>query len=528
MADGAYRKGVLHSASFHDLAKFDSSDLLFTDGIISACDEIFVSGGGSVKRFPVALRSASNFRVPKKELLLNVHSRKESDENSQGNCGKLKIFLLDRVLHKYELRGGEMVWIKQVKPFPLERVVIAILSEEKYLWSRKFFATFLLKSLSSGPVIVRENDMFYLPDDSEKSVVISQKGELLVKVLQCEPAQQGCITQYTSVVISKSSMPEMWALENKATSVDLSDDTLDNFFLSDFTLHHGKTLSNEPCVVISTVTAHKLLIGSLDSRMESEGNCSCNRIFVSLSTLVDLKLFNGSWVKIDMNKPQGHANYQLEKDCPRQEGACLDDSLAMSNHRVVQLIAVNSKNTLEKNHFAGHHMEFISLANENEIEDGVGYISPLLSFNLFGKINIPVEMGHTIYISPIYDAPNTGKDPSRDTMSKTWQPAFATEVHIALVQSPHYKVGDSFDGTLAEYFKVTSLLTVGDIFFVTWNWHRNADAMNLSSTSDERCRNVVVYFQVTKLVSAQNDVKSCFVDVEHSSLYQVRIILLKC
>lgn len=526
MADGQYLKGDLHSASFHDLAKLHGSDLLFTEGIISACDEIFVSGGGTDKRFPVALRSASKFMVPKRDLLLNVHSRKESDENGQGNCGKLKIFLLDRVLHKYELRDGEMVWVKQVKPFPLERVVIAILSEEKYLWSRKFLATFLRKSLSSGPVIIRENDVFYLPDDQEKSVMRSQKGELLVKVLQCEPVQQGSVTQHTSVVITKSSMPEEWALENKATSVDVSDEFLDNFLLSHFTLHHGETFSNEACVDSLTVTAHKLLVHSLDSRMENEGNYSCNRIFVSLSTLVNLKLFNGSWVKIDMNKPQGHANYQLKKDCPRQEGPCLDGSLAMSNHRVVQLIAVNSINTLEKNHFAGHHMEFISLANGNEIEDGVGYISPLLSFNLFGKVNIPVETGHTIYICPIYDAPHTGKDPSHDTMSKTWQPAFATEVHIALVQSPHYKAGDSFDGALAEYFKVTSLLTVGDIFFVTWNWQRNVDTMNSHSTSDERCRNVVVYFQVTKLVCAQNDVKSCFVDVEHSSLYQVRITFI--
>lgn len=519
MSDAAYRKCVLHSASFHDLTKLHASDLLFTEGIISACGDIFFAGERTDKRFPIALRSASKFRVPKRDLLLNVRSRKESDDNSQGYCGKLKIFLLDRVLQKYELRDGEVVWVKPVKPFPLERVVIAISSEEKYLWSRKFFATFLLNSLSSGPFIVRENEVFYLPDDQEKSV-ISQKGELLVKVLQCEPVQQGCVTQNTSVVITKSSMPEVWALENNATPVDSSDDLLDNFLLSDFTLRHGETLSNELCSDSLKIIAHKLLVGSL---MESEGNFSWNRIFVSLSTLVDLKLFNGSWVKIDINKPQGYANYQQKKDCSRQEGACLDGSLSVNNHRIIQLIAVNSKNTLEKNHFAGHHLPFISLTNGNEIEDGVGYISPLLSFNLFGKINISNETRHAIYISPIHDTTNTGKDSSHDTMSKTWQPAFATEVHIALVQSPHYKAGDSFDGALAEYFKVTSLLTVGDIFFVTWNWQRNNDTMNLSSTSDERCRNIVVYFQVTKLVCAQNDVKSCFVDVEHSSLYQVRL-----
>ncbi|XP_068683624.1 peroxisomal ATPase PEX6-like [Montipora foliosa] len=522
MADGVYQKGVLRRASMEYFTELHLSDLPFVEGIIFSSDGHLISVEKNDGRFTVALKPASKFMVPKRDLVLNVHLCQESDENRQRQGEKLKIFVLERLLNKYELHDGEVVLVKQIEPFPLERVVIAVSSEEEYLWSQKFLATILLNCLSSGPFIVRENDEFYLPNDQENYAASSRKKKIAeILALKCEPVLQGCVTPDTSLVITKLNEAEVLSRSehNETNSEELSDNLLDNYLVSDFTRHHSETL---PIIDLCTDTTHKLCVDVRDHRMGSEENLSCNRLFVSLSTLIDLKLFNGSWVKIETNNSQDYANHQLEDFHSSKAGLPLESSYNIRECRVVQLIATTSKNKSE-NTFIGHDIECIyPLANGSEIiEDGVGYMSPLLFFNLFGKTSITDSQDQVIYISPVHNTTILGNEQSGDTDSKIWQPPFATEANVTLVHSPGLKAGDSFDGALAEYFKVPRVLTVGDIFYVHWDWQGNFDARkSLNSNDDERLRNLVVYFKVTKLVCVQGETKSCFVDVKHSSLYQ--------
>ena len=107
------------------------------------------------------------------------------------------------------------------------------------------------------------------------------------------------------------------------------------------------------------------------------------------------------------------------------------------------------------------------------------------------------------------------------------KPAFANEAHIALVHSPYYKAVDSFDHALAKHFKTPRMLTVGDVFYMFHNWEENGDLSKESGSPDDQGRrNLVVFFQVTRLVSAAQEVKSCLVHTEHTSLYQVSFYCL--
>ena len=533
MVDCAYRKCVICNTSMHDLTTLHASDLPFTEGIIAASDNDFISVEETGKRFTLALRTALKYLNPSRDLLLNVRSCKESDGKIQRSGANLKIFLSEKLLNKHELRVGEAVWVKRVNPFPLEKVVVGISSEEKYLWGRKSLAAFLLNSLASGPLIVRENEAFCLPDDHQKSLACDkEEGLSEVSILQCEPVLQGCITSQTSLVITKLTVPEILSFSevSDANSLVLPPDSCENFFVSDFACDllgsQPRDLSSNDCMIRKT---HQLRVNVLDSKIKSDEHLTCDvnsRVFVSLATLIDLQLFNGSLVKISAQSPHAFSDSKLFNDSVEAGSSSQGNGLherncAISECHIVQLLAAASKNEHDDN-FIGEDITCLyPAANRDELEDGIAYVSPLLYFNLFNKTNdhdpVPV-----IFISPICVTTPAQDKPS--TASKIFKPSFATEAHIALVHSPRYKAGDSFDGALASYFKVPRMLTVGDVFCVHYDWHQGSNMEKVTSSGDKQgWRNLVVHFQVTRLVCEEGVAKSCFVDMEHSSLYQVSI-----
>ena len=535
MADCAYRKCVICNISRQDFATFPASDLPFTEGIITAPDNDFISVEETGKRFALALRTALKCLNPNRDLVLNVRSCKESEGKIQQSGANLKIFLSEKLLNKHELHFGETVWVKRVNLSPLEKVVVGFLSEEKYLWGHKSLATFLLNSLSSGPLVVRENESFCLPDDEGKSLAYDkEEGLSVVSILQCEPVSQGCITSETSLVVTKLTMPEILSFSeiSETDSLVLPPDSCEHFFVSDFA-HDlpGSQPHDQPCNDCVVRRTHQLQVNVLDSKMNSDADVTCDvtsRVFVSLATLIDLQLFNGSWVKISIRSLRAFSDSKLENNSveegsSRHGNGLHERSCATSECQchVVQLLAAASKNERDNN-FIGEDITCVyALANRDELEDGIAYVSPLLYFNLFKKTD-DYDLAPVIFISPICDT--TQVQDKSSTTSRIFEPSFATEAHIALVHSPQYKAGDSFDGALASYFKVPRMLTVGDIFCVQYDWHDGSNMGKVANSGDKQgWRNLVVYFLVTRLVCETGDAKSCFVDMEHSSLYQVSI-----
>ena len=459
--------------------------------------------------------------------MLNVRSLKESGGKSQEPGAKKNVFLSEKFLSNHELRVGETVWIKRVNPFPLEKVVVGISSEATYQWAHKFLATFLLNSLSSGPLTVRENDTFDLPNyQGKRSTRDKDKNSSEALILHCGPVLQGCVTSETSLVISKLTLQGIQSTSeiNETNTLALPSASLENYFVSDFAreLSPGGKLHDMPsdCVIVDRT--QQLQVNVLDCSMKTDKDGTCDtssRVFVSLATLVDLHLFNGSWVKVCAKNPQLN---KTEKDHVGAGSSCEGSSNTIREFHIVQLVAAGSKSKLDDN-FIGEDLSSIyPLANRDELKDEVVYVSPLLYFNLFKKSSINADLSPVIYITPINDIVIPGNEPSTNTASKTWKPPFATEAHIALVHSPRYKAGDSFDEALTSYFKVMRMLTVGDIFCVLYDWQETSVTGKVSSSGDgERWRNIIAYFKVIRLVCEAGETRSCFVDMEHSSLYQV-------
>lgn len=519
MADEAYRRGTICKLSRHDCSTLLSSNLPFTEGIISSSnsDSTFANSPG--ERFAVAVKTSLEDSDSQGDLILNVQA---SDKEVHQFGGNLKVFLSENVLESRDLYVGKTVWVKKVNPIPLQRVVVGISLEETYLWAQSSLASFLLKSSSSGPITVRENDILYLHNDQ----VIGDKeesSELLI--LQNEPVSQGCITSETCLVITKLENPEIQPASkiNETESLVLLSDSLETFLVSDFTrnlITQGQLCDHDqPNAKTSQDKAHQFRVSVFNSDKINYVDLSqgvSSRVYVLVETLIDLCLFNGSWVKIYKDLPDLHVHDKQEGQDSESmtishQKYCNERFYTKIKYHLVQLVAVDDKSTTN----------ISSLINSDEVEDRVLYIAPLLYFNLFGKIT-PNKNDHPpVYISPNFNATALTNEES-NTESTSRKPPFATEAHIALIQSPYYKVGESFDGALMSYFKVPRILTVGDVFFVYHDWQRNTDAQKMASTSDDQWqRDLVVYFKVTGLVCGSSEANSCFVDIEHTSLYQV-------
>ena len=519
MADEAYRRGTICKLSRQDCNTLRSSNLPFTEGIISSSnsDSTFVNSPG--ERFAVAVKTSLEGSDPQGDLILNVRS---SDKEVQQSGGNLKVLLSENVLKSRDLYVGKTVWVKKVNPIPLQRVVVGISSEETYLWAQSSLASSLLRSLPLGPITVRENDILCFHNDQ----VTGDKEEgSEVLILQNEPVSQGCVTSETCLVITKLEKTEIQPASkiSETESLVLLSDSLETFLVSDFTrnlITQGQLCDHDqPNEKTSQEKTHHFRVSVFNSDKMNYLDLSqgvSSRVYVSVETLIDLSMFNDSWVKIYWDSTDLHVHdKQEEQDSESmtisQQKYCDERFYTKIKYHLVQLVAVDDKSTTN----------ISSLINSDEVKDGVLYIAPLLCFNLFGKITPNVNDHPSVYISPNFNATTLANEQS-NTESTSGKPPFATEAHIALIQSPYYKVGESFDGALMSYFKVPRILTVGDVFFVYHDWQRNTDAQKMTSTGDDQWqRDLVVYFKVTRLVCGSSEANSCFVDVEHTSLYQV-------
>lgn len=534
MADGEYQRCVIYSISKEDFISFCGSDLAFLDGFISLGydDSIFMQETG--KRFALALRTDLQYFMSKKDLILNVCACKEADLNIGSPDENLKVFILENLLNNHEICVGETAWVRKTNPVPLERIVIGISSEERFLWANEFLASCLCDSILDGPVILRENDVFYLHED-QHTISTDSKGKqwFHFSVLQCEPVLQGSITSETSLVVSKLddlAISSASANSGAKTGKDQPDSS-DIFLVSDFARNLPWSLSQERshdlCEGGSVERSNELKVEVFDWDIKNDADLTCDansRLYVSLATLIDLRLFNGTWVKICTDHAEALSDNKQEKHYSDLHEASnhdpSDKSCNISKCHIVQVVAAASKTEHKDYMNSGIGDTFIPFINCNEIQHGVGYITSVLHFNLFHKSTSYNATSPSVYIHTISD--KTQIEAGSSTESKNCKPPFATEAHISLVHSPHYKAGDSFDHGLASHFKVPRVLTVGDVFYVHHNWQENGNSQKQPSSADDQGkRNLLVYFQVTQLVYETDEVKSCLVDTEHSSLYQV-------
>ncbi|PFX28237.1 peroxisome assembly factor 2-like [Stylophora pistillata] len=530
MADDTYRRAVICQISNEDFISFCDSDLPFVEVIVSVAngDSTFIEEVG--KRFALEIRTGLQNFTTEKGLVLNACACTEVDLKIPLSDENLKVFVLKDVLETHQLHVNEIVWCTEVNPFPLERMVIGILFRERYSWVKSALVAFLRKCLSKGPVTVRENGKLRLSRDQLKRLSGTEEEQWSeLSVLQCEPVLQGCLTSETCLVISK--LTDQHEIYDSVTSGDdplpslVPSNTNEMFLVSDFAHDFsGSQLCKEQLAPsgCSTRTVNQLKASVLNF---CEGNYATStfdassRLHVSLSTLIDLQMFNGSWVKICTNQNQNTVcDQQQEQGFSEVASNASHDNHSSDKCHIVQIVVTTSSN--DANEFFNDD-EIFTAHSISKIEDGIAYISTLLYFNLFHDSPINENQMPSIYVYPIPEATQREEHKITSTASMSRKPAFGNEAHISLIHSPHYKATNSFDHALAKHFKTPRMLTVGDIFYVFHIWEEDGDlSMESGSADDQGRRNLVVFFQVTRLVFATQEVKSCLVHMEHTSLYQ--------
>ena len=534
MADDTYRRGVICLISKEDFVSTCASDLPFVDGIVPVANgnSKFIEEVG--KRFALEIRNGLQNSTTEKSLILNACTCTEADLKIPPSDGNLKVFVFKDVLQTHQLHVDDIVWCKRVNPFPLERIVIGVSSEERYSWAKSALVAFLRESLSNGPINVRENGKLNFFHDHRKILSgTKEKQWLELSILQCKPLVQGGLTSETCLVISKLNDQDV-IFDSEISEVDppvVPSNANELFLVSDFARHFSRSqLYGEPLTLSgsSTRPGNHLKASVLEFNEGSHSNLAfdpSSRLLVSLSTLIDLQMFNGSWVKICTDQNQDVVcNQQQEQGSSEEASNALHNSHSGEKCHMVQIVVTASQNN--ENEFL-NNSEIFPVHSIGKIEDGIGYIAPLLYFNLFHDSLFNENQRPSIYVYPIPKTIQKEERKITSTASMSRKPAFANEAHIALVHSPYYKAMDCFDHALTKHFKTPRMLTVGDVFYMFHNWEENGDLSKESGSPDDPGRrNLVVFFQVTRLVCAAQEVKSCLVHTEHTSLYQVSFYCL--
>ena len=429
--------------------------------------------------------------------------------------------------------------VRIITPLPLSKVVLGAKTEESYHWANSELQLLLTENTSNNCSVLRECEL--LPSCTNQTVEFLSD----IHIMHCEPLLQGTVTPKTCIVVlqlfgtSEAAKPAQNDIAKMEAVCFLDSPDIGSLLVSDFT----NILTDPP---IQTRVSDFSKASTIKSGSDYSHRCLKLGIFlplhsgvdlqsqgfVSLETLLHLNIFHGRWVQIQMQQlnstkeeiqcvnPPHEEGYQcngLDAKLQDQQQYCPVSETEGKRCHAIQL-SCNENETSEGKSVP----EFMPVSRQDgKLLDNTLYISPLLYFNLTGCCyqttnRNPVEVS----IQPVMENPDEDQEEGKHSATSSQsKPPFADQAHVALIALPYVKSSDSFDVQLMDHFSIPRLLTVGDIFLVKYDWRRGSD--DKDTPEDLKPREVTVYFKVMKLSYKGDDRTSCFVDSEHSSLYQV-------
>jgi hypothetical protein len=193
-----------------------------------------------------------------------------------------------------------------------------------------------------------------------------------------------------------------------------------------------------------------------------------------------------------------------------------------TTYHYAQLYSINPQQNVSDDHIKSQQISVFQSADH--IKHAI-HVSPLLHFNLVN--NLPKTLHDTnelfLRLIPLSQEQKNIRVSQDETNEQLYAsvPSYAKEAQISLIQTAFTRPGEIFDKILEKYFSKPRLLTVGDILCISFDVSK--DSMNsLASDEYHRLESNMIYFKVMKLVCSENESISCFVDTEHTTVYQVR------
>lgn len=339
------------------------------------------------------LLSLTDKRAPSNRgFLVCAHVTPEEETNVNiPTC--LAVYVSKSFLKHYGLKEHSPGTVRPQSLLPLKKIVIGARTKQSFKWasSEKFSnGLLILASCHGQTLLARQGDALLIPYHHLLGEEAAQVQQYLsdVMVLECTPVNQGMITVDTSVVVSDCRDLDM---TNTNITSRLSASSL---FVSDFaqyanSLSSGSSLLNSKVLdfsaflqalecrldvrVLDVSSLHKP--GGILSRLEKNEALDVDScIFVNKSLLLKMGVFNGEWVIASVPT-------EKTKKTPPGQSPVLGDresswKIPFKKQGRVHLVAIKAFDTVK-------HQDM-------DVNDNVGFISPVQWFNLSDGMAVPV------------------------------------------------------------------------------------------------------------------------------------------
>lgn len=384
------------------------------------------------------------------------------------------------------------ILLRKVTPIPLKRVTIGALSVKSFEWARDNLADLVINIIDNRLIIIKQNGN--LGEIFVQSGVHDMLSMLIV--LDTTPVMQGLITSETSLVITNIHRDDLkkWQLKRLQSiqggsnvpylpllkmpgakpsyhaipeNIDL--DEPDAGFVKSNMMEVRTSLKvsllEMPFFVKTSVVFDS--IADID-----------NQIWITKSTISEMDLNQGSWVRCQVNGKSKMRKVKLAQVFPIEEHPS-SECMWRNPHTIKD--------------------------NEELFINGMAYVSPIFIFNLLEQ---PTKDVNLIML-------NIERAELRES-----PPCVANEVNVSVVTSVLTKITNMYDFIFTSHFLTPRLVSKGDILAVYCDW-KNLEASNTRAALDEGLpRSHILYFKVNN-VSGNEESLSYFVDARQSKLSQV-------
>ncbi|XP_050951099.1 peroxisome assembly factor 2 [Labeo rohita] len=466
------------------------------------------------------LLSLTDKRAPSNRgFLVCAHVTPEEETNVNiPTC--LAVYVSKSFLKHYGLKEHSPGTVRPQSLLPLKKIVIGARTKQSFKWasSEKFSnGLLILASCHGQTLLARQGDALLIPYHHLLGEEAAQVQQYLsdVMVLECTPVNQGMITVDTSVVVSDCRDLDM---TNTNITSRLSASSL---FVSDFaqyanSLSSGSSLLNSKVLdfsaflqalecrldvrVLDVSSLHKP--GGILSRLEKNEALDVDScIFVNKSLLLKMGVFNGEWVIASVPT-------EKTKKTPPGQSPVLGDresswKIPFKKQGRVHLVAIKAFDTVK-------HQDM-------DVNDNVGFISPVQWFNLSDGMAVPVG-NKTIKIKRWNKVSSHAESQISVSACRCAAPPFAKELHIEAVISPDYNSHGPFDSILYKHFSTPRLVQRGSILGIPTEGHPDL----IENSSEGILRWPVLYFKVKRVCgfsAEEEEVSSYLADSNHTSLY---------
>ncbi|XP_072516649.1 peroxisomal ATPase PEX6 [Salminus brasiliensis] len=481
----------------------------------------------------VSLRESQQPR--KAGILVCAHVTADEEIDCCGSDTALSVFVSKTFLLHYDLSSDLRATARLLRPLPLHRIVIGARTKQSFKWasSEKFSSVLLvLSSCHKQTLFARQGDMLVLPYHPLLGDDTAQVHQYLsdLVVLECTPVTQGMITVHTAVVVSDCrDLPPSPAVLDLPLN-QLSRYSYSSLFVSDFahyanSLGPGSSLLNNKLLLSNGLTGVLQALecrldvkvvdsswlyrkGTLNPGAEQDVKVDVDStVFVSKNLLLRLGLFNGEWVVASLGPPLGKAKKPSRTELVPSPGGTESESTSKAAAK-----ARGDVHLVKMMVFDGDKL------SEMEINDNVGFISPVQWFNLSKGEPAPVG-NKAIKIKRWNKAPTQTQGMKLSaSMCCSAVPLYAKELHIEAVVSPDYNSHGHFNSILFRHFSTPRLVQQGWILSIPTQGHPDL----VESSSDGVTRWPVLYYKVKQIIgfSEENgEVASYLADTDHTTLY---------